>query len=160
MCPFRIGSGFDVHILTTGRKLILCGVEIPYEKGLLGHSDADVAIHALMDALLGASGLGDIGKLFPDTDEKYKGADSMLLLEEVMKKVREKDWLVGNADITIIAEKPKLASYRKEMESRVSKALGIGLEEINIKATTTEKIGFVGRGEGIAAQSTVLLYKN
>lgn len=160
MCPFRIGSGFDVHILTTGRKLILCGVEIPYEKGLLGHSDADVAIHALMDALLGASGLGDIGKLFPDTDEKYKGADSMLLLEEVMKKVREKDWLVGNADITIIAEKPKLAPYRKEMESRVSKALGIGLEEINIKATTTEKIGFVGRGEGIAAQSTVLLYKN
>lgn len=160
MCPFRIGSGFDVHILVEGRKLILCGIDIPYKKGLLGHSDADVAIHALMDALLGASGLGDIGKLFPDTDTKYKGADSMLLLKEVMKKVREKGWIVGNADVTIIAEKPKLSPYREEMENKVAEVLGIGLEEINIKATTTEKIGFTGRGEGIAAQSTVLLYKN
>ena len=160
MCPFRIGSGFDVHVLTEGRKLILCGVDIPYEKGVLGHSDADVAIHALMDALLGASGLGDIGKLFPDTDMKYKGADSMLLLEEVMKKVVEKGWLVGNADVTIIAEKPKLSPYREEMETKVAKVLGVSIEEINIKATTTEKIGFTGRGEGIAAQSTVLLYKN
>lgn len=160
MCPFRIGSGFDVHVLVEGRKLILCGIDIPYKKGLLGHSDADVAIHALMDALLGASGLGDIGKLFPDTDTKYKGADSMLLLKEVMKKVREKGWIVGNADVTIIAEKPKLSPYREEMENKVAEVLGIGLEEINIKATTTEKIGFTGRGEGIAAQSTVLLYKN
>jgi 2-C-methyl-D-erythritol 2,4-cyclodiphosphate synthase len=160
MCPFRVGNGFDVHVLVEGRKLIICGVQIPYEKGLLGHSDADVAIHALMDALLGATALGDIGKLFPDTDEKFKDANSMVLLEKVMEKVKEKGWFVGNVDITIMAEAPKLFPYREDMKNNVSKALGIGLDEVNIKATTTEKLGFIGRKEGIAAQSTVLLYKN
>lgn len=160
MCPFRVGNGFDVHVLVEGRKLIICGVQIPYEKGLLGHSDADVAIHALMDALLGATALGDIGKLFPDTDEKFKDANSMVLLEKVMEKVKEKGWFVGNVDITIMAEAPKLFPYREDMKNNVSQALGIGLDEVNIKATTTEKLGFIGRKEGIAAQSTVLLYKN
>lgn len=156
---FRIGSGFDVHKLTEDRRLILCGVEVPYEKGLLGHSDADVALHALMDALLGAAALGDIGKHFPDTDPRFKGADSVKLTEHVLALLREKGWQVNNADITIIAQKPKLADYIPAMRSKVAAVLQIAEENVNVKATTTEKLGFTGRGEGIAAEAVVSLIK-
>lgn len=156
---FRIGSGFDVHKLTEERRLILCGVEVPYEKGLLGHSDADVALHALMDALLGAAALGDIGKHFPDTDPRFKGADSVKLTEHVLALLREKGWQVNNADITIIAQKPKLADYIPAMRSKVAAVLQIAEENVNVKATTTEKLGFTGRGEGIAAEAVVSLIK-
>ena len=156
---FRIGSGFDVHKLTEDRRLILCGVEVPYEKGLLGHSDADVALHALMDALLGAAALGDIGKHFPDTDPRFKGADSVKLTEHVLALLRGKGWQVNNADITIIAQKPKLADYIPAMRSKVAAVLQIAEENVNVKATTTEKLGFTGRGEGIAAEAVVSLIK-
>ncbi len=151
----RVGSGFDVHRLAAERKLILCGVHVPYELGLAGHSDADVAVHALMDAMLGAVALGDIGQHFPDTDEKYKGADSMVLLQQVIKLLEEKGWQVGNADITIIAQKPKLAAYREQMQNNIAAVLKIDKDAINVKATTTEQLGFTGRGEGIAAQAVV-----
>ena len=159
MPQFRVGTGYDVHKLVPERKLILCGVEVPYELGLLGHSDADVALHALSDALLGAAALGDIGKHFPDTDERFKGADSAKLLEHVVHLVEEKGWQVNNVDVTIIAQKPKLASYIPAMRSRVAQVLKIDEECVNVKATTTEKLGFTGRGEGIAAEAIASLVK-
>ncbi|MBR1976352.1 MAG: 2-C-methyl-D-erythritol 2,4-cyclodiphosphate synthase [Phascolarctobacterium sp.] len=159
MPQFRVGTGYDVHKLVPERKLILCGVEVPYELGLLGHSDADVALHALSDALLGAAALGDIGKHFPDTDERFKGADSAKLLEHVVHLVEEKGWQVNNVDVTIIAQKPKLASYIPAMRSRVAQVLKIDEDCVNVKATTTEKLGFTGRGEGIAAEAIASLVK-
>ena len=152
---FRVGTGFDVHALVENRPLILAGVQIPYEKGLLGHSDADVALHALMDALLGAAGKGDIGKHFPDTDAKYEGADSRCLLRVVVEMLRQDGWQVNNADVTIIAQRPKLAPFIATMRELVANDLGIGKDAVNIKATTTEKLGFTGRGEGIAAEAVV-----
>ena len=159
MPQFRVGTGYDVHKLVPERKLILCGVEVTYELGLLGHSDADVALHALSDALLGAAALGDIGKHFPDTDERFKGADSAKLLEQVVHLVEEKGWQVNNVDVTIIAQKPKLASYIPAMRSRVAQVLKIDEDCVNVKATTTEKLGFTGRGEGIAAEAIASLVK-
>lgn len=153
----RIGQGYDVHRLTEGRKLILGGVEIPYEKGLLGHSDADVLIHAIMDALLGAAALGDIGQHFPDTDEQYKGISSIMLLERVGELLRQNGCLIENIDSTIIAQKPKLLSYRPKMEENISRALGLEKSQISVKATTEEGLGFTGAGEGIAAQAMCLL---
>ena len=159
MPQFRVGSGYDVHRLTQNRKLILCGVEVPYELGLDGHSDADVAVHALMDALLGAAALGDIGKHFPDTDERFKGADSMKLLAHVMALLKERCWRVNNADVTIIAQRPKLANYIPQMRDNLAKAMGLEADAVNVKATTTEKLGFTGRGEGIAAEAVISLIK-
>lgn len=159
MPQFRVGTGYDVHKLVPDRKLILCGVEVPYELGLLGHSDADVALHALSDALLGAAALGDIGKHFPDTDERFKGADSAKLLEQVVFLVQEKGWQVNNVDVTIIAQRPKLASYIPAMRTRVAQVLKIDEDCVNVKATTTEKLGFTGRGEGIAAEAVASLVK-
>lgn len=156
---FRVGSGFDVHRFAEQRRLVLCGIEVPYEKGLLGHSDADVALHALMDAMLGAAAMGDIGKHFPDTDERFKGADSVKLTEHVVALLQEKGWHVNNADITIIAQQPKLAKYIPAMRSKVASVLQIEEECINVKATTTEKLGFTGRGEGMAAEAVVSLIK-
>ena len=156
---FRVGCGYDVHKLVPERKLILCGVEIPYELGLLGHSDADVALHALMDALLGAAALGDIGKHFHDTDERYKGADSMKLTEHVVALLRDKGWQVNNVDVTIIAQRPKLATFIPMMRTKVAAVLGIDEDAVNVKATTTEKLGFTGRGEGIAAEAVASLIK-
>lgn len=153
----RIGTGFDVHALVEGRKLILGGIEIPYEKGLMGHSDADVLIHALMDAMIGAAALGDIGKLFPDNDDQYKGISSVKLLEEVNRVISEKGYFLGNADITVICQKPKIAEYIEPMRECLAKALGVDVDKISIKATTTEKLGFTGRGEGIAAEAVCLL---
>ena len=155
----RIGHGFDVHRLTENRKLILCGVEIPFEKGLLGHSDGDVAAHAVTDALLGAAALGDIGRHFPDTDDAYLGADSMLLLQRVAKFIWEKGFTVSNIDVTIIAQRPKLAAFLPQMAENLAKTLGISADCVNVKATTTEKLGFTGRGEGIAAEAVSLLYR-
>lgn len=149
----RVGSGFDVHRLTENRRLVLCGVEIPFEKGLLGHSDADVALHALMDAMLGAASLGDIGKHFPDTDDRYKGISSMVLLEEVKKIVAEAGYAVNNADITIMAQRPKLLPYIERMRKNIANALRVDINCISVKATTTERLGFVGREEGIAAEA-------
>lgn len=159
MPQFRVGSGYDVHRLTQNRKLILCGVEVPYELGLDGHSDADVAVHALMDALLGAAALGDIGKHFPDTDDRFKGANSMKLLEHVLALLKERCWCVNNADVTIIAQRPKLAGYIPAMRDNLAKAMGLDADAVNVKATTTEKLGFTGRGEGIAAEAVVSLIK-
>ena len=156
---FRVGTGFDVHALVENRPLILAGVQIPYEKGLLGHSDADVALHALMDALLGAAGKGDIGKHFPDTDAKYEGADSRRLLRVVVEMLRQDGWQVNNADVTIIAQRPKLAPFIAAMRELVANDLGIGKDAVNIKATTTEKLGFTGRGEGIAAEAVASIIK-
>lgn len=156
---FRVGSGFDVHRFAEQRRLVLCGIEVPYEKGLLGHSDADVALHALMDAMLGAAAMGDIGKHFPDTDERFKGADSVKLTEHVVVLLQEKGWRVNNADITIIAQQPKLAKYIPAMRSKVASVLQIEEECVNVKATTTEKLGFTGRGEGMAAEAVVSLIK-
>lgn len=159
MPQFRIGSGYDVHKLVEGRRLIICGVEVPYEKGLLGHSDADVALHALMDALLGAAAMGDIGRHFPDTDERFKGADSVKLTEHVLKLLCNEGWQVNNVDVTIIAQRPKLAAYIPAMRSRVAAVLQIDEDCVNIKATTTEHLGFTGRGEGIAAEAVASLIK-
>lgn len=153
----RTGTGFDVHHLVEGRKCILCGVEIPYEFGLLGHSDADVATHALMDALLGAAGLGDIGRLFPDNDPAYEGADSMKLLEKVVELLAEAGWTVGNADITVICQRPKIASFVEEMRLKVAEVLHVDMHAVNVKGTTTEGLGFTGRGEGIASLATVTI---
>lgn len=153
----RIGQGYDVHKLVEGRDCIICGVKIPYEKGLLGHSDADVALHALSDALLGAAALGDIGKHFPDTDERYKGADSRMLLREVLKKISDKGYAVENADVTIVAQRPKMSPYIEQMRKNIAEDLGVGVDDVNVKATTTEKLGFEGRGEGISATAVVLL---
>lgn len=159
MPQFRIGTGYDVHKLVEGRKLIICGVEVPYEKGLLGHSDADVALHALMDALLGAAAMGDIGKHFPDTDERFEGADSVKLTEHVLKLLCNDGWQVNNVDVTIIAQRPKLAGYIPAMRNRVADVLQIDESCVNIKATTTEHLGFTGRGEGIAAEAVASLIK-
>lgn len=155
----RVGSGYDVHKLVPDRKLILCGVEVPYQLGLLGHSDADVALHALMDAMLGALALGDIGHLFPDTDARFKNISSLRLLAQVVELVTAKGWLVGNVDVTIVAQAPKLAPYVEEMRSKLAQALAVALECVSVKATTTEHLGFTGRGEGIAAEAVVLLGK-
>ena len=149
----RIGSGYDVHRLVEGRKLILGGVEIPYEKGLLGHSDADVLLHALMDAMLGAAAMGDIGKCFPDNDPAYEGADSMTLLKEVAGMLADAGWKLGNADVTVICQKPKIGPHAEEMRRNIAAACGTDPGRISVKATTTEKLGFTGRGEGIAAEA-------
>ena len=156
---FRIGSGFDVHKLVEDRKCIICGVDIPYSKGLLGHSDADVALHALMDALLGAAALDDIGKHFPDTDSRFAGADSMKLTEHVVKLLEAKGWSVNNVDVTIIAQAPKMAPHIENMRKNVASVLKVYLDQVNVKATTTEKLGFTGRGEGIAAEAVASLIK-
>ena len=153
----RVGMGYDVHKLTEGRKLILGGVDIPWEKGLLGHSDADVLIHAVMDALLGAAALGDIGKHFPDTDPAYKGISSIKLLFHVAELLRKQGYAVGNIDATVIAQKPKMAPHIPQMRKNMADALGIPESKINIKATTEEGLGFTGRGEGIASQAICLL---
>ncbi len=146
-----------MHRLVEGRKCIICGVDIPHSLGLLGHSDADVALHALADALLGAAALGDIGKHFPDTDPRYKGADSRLLLREVVRLISERGYKVGNVDITIIAQAPKMSPHIEAMRANVAADLGVDLDCVSVKATTTERLGFTGRGEGIAAQATALL---
>lgn len=156
---FRIGQGFDVHQLTEGRPLIIGGITIPYEKGLLGHSDADVLLHTVADAVLGAIGEGDIGRHFPDTDPSFKDADSAKLLAHVWGIVKEKGYELVNADCTIIAQKPKMAPYIGQMRERIANLLEATPEQINVKATTTEKLGFTGRGEGIASQAVVLLKK-
>jgi len=155
----RIGHGYDVHRLTENRKLILGGVEVPYERGLLGHSDADVLAHAIMDALLGAAALGDIGQHFPDSDPAYKGADSLKLLEHVIRLLDEKGWRVGNVDATVIAQRPKLAGFIPQMRANLACRMGMDEEQVNVKATTEEKLGFTGSGEGIAAHAVALLEK-
>ncbi len=153
----RVGQGFDVHAFCEGRKLILGGVEIPHESGLAGHSDADVLVHAVCDALLGAAGLGDIGHHFPDSDPQYAGIDSMKLLARVMQSLSELGWSVNNLDATVIAQFPRLAPYIASMRESLASAMGMDVDRCNIKATTTEHLGFTGRGEGIAAQAVVLL---
>lgn len=153
----RIGHGYDVHKLVEGRDLILGGVKIDYEKGLLGHSDADVLLHAVSDALLGAAGLGDIGRHFPDTDPKYKGADSLMLLREVYRKISEKGFRVGNIDVTMIAQKPKLKDFIPQMQENIAAAMGVTPDRVNVKATTEEKLGFTGTGEGMACHAVCLL---
>lgn len=160
MTNLRIGHGYDVHRLVEGRRLILGGVEIPYERGLLGHSDADVLTHAVMDALTGAARLGDIGKLFPDTDPAYAGISSLLLLREVGRLLREKGFAVVNIDATLLAQAPKVGPYRREMERNLAAALDVADEQVNVKATTEEGLGFTGDGSGMAAHAVVLLEKN
>ena len=157
MTDLRVGNGFDVHRLVAGRKLILCGVEIPFELGLLGHSDADVALHAVADALLGALALGDIGQHFPDNDPRYEGADSGELLKQVLALPEFRAWRISNLDLTITAQKPKLAPHREAMRRRLAEVAGVETARVSVKATTTEKLGFTGRGEGIAAFCTALL---
>lgn len=155
--PIRIGSGYDVHRLVEGRRLVICGVTIEHHLGLLGHSDADVAIHALCDALLGAAALGDIGKHFPDTDPRYSGADSRVLLRDVVALLADRGFAVGNVDLTIMAQAPKLAPHIESMRRNLAADLGIPLDRVSVKATTTEHLGFEGRGEGISAQATALI---
>lgn len=157
--PFRIGNGFDVHRLVEGRRCIVCGVEIPYERGLLGHSDADVALHALTDAILGAAAMEDIGAHFPDTDPQWEGADSRQLLRGALDLIKAKGLFPVNVDITIIAQAPKMLPYIGQMRENVAEDLGLPLECVSVKATTTERLGFTGRGEGIAAQAVALLSK-
>lgn len=153
----RIGHGYDVHRLVEGRKLILGGVEIPYEKGLLGHSDADVLAHALMDALLGAAGLGDIGQHFPDHDDRYLGADSLELLRQVCAMLADRGFRIVNADVTVIAQRPKLAGFIPAMRERLAEVMGLSTGDVNVKATTEEKLGFTGEGLGIAAHAVALI---
>ena len=153
----RVGMGYDVHRLVEDRKLIIGGVEIPYEKGLLGHSDADVLLHAVMDALLGAAAMGDIGKHFPDNDERYEGADSIMLLRHVKRMLDEKQYLIANIDATIIAQKPKMASFIPDMVQTIAEALSLSENQVNIKATTEEGLGFTGSGEGISSHAICLL---
>ena len=155
----RIGNGFDVHKLVEGRDCIVCGVKIPYERGLLGHSDADVALHALCDALLGAAAMRDIGYHYPDTNPDFKGADSRKLLRDVVKKIGAKGYHAVNVDVTIIAQAPKMLPYIEQMRQNIAEDLGIDLDAVSVKATTTERLGFTGRGEGIAAQATALIEK-
>ena len=156
----KIGHGYDEHRFAENRKLILGGVEIEYEKGLLGHSDADVLVHALMDAILGALGKGDIGKHFPDTDEKYRGADSMKLLEKVCEIMRDEGYSLSNADCTVIAQAPKLAPHIQKMRENIAAVIGCDVSDVNVKATTEEKLGFTGRLEGISAHAVCLIFKN
>ncbi len=153
----RIGHGYDVHRLTENRKLILGGVDIPFEKGLLGHSDADVLAHAIADALLGAAALGDIGKLFPDTDPKFAGADSLLLLKQVVCRLEENGYRIGNVDATVLAQRPKLAPFILAMREKLANAMGVPMDCVSVKATTEEGLGFTGNGEGIAAHAVCLL---
>lgn len=155
----RIGNGFDVHKFAEGRDCIVCGVKIPYERGLLGHSDADVALHALCDALLGAAALRDIGYHYPDTDPEFSGADSRALLRDVLKKIGEKGYHPVNVDVTIIAQAPKMLPYIEQMRQNIAEDLHIDIDAVSVKATTTERLGFTGRGEGIAAQASVLIEK-
>ncbi len=155
----RIGIGYDVHKLVENRKLIIGGVTIPHEKGLDGHSDADVLVHAIMDSLLGALAMGDIGKFFPDTDMKYKGVDSMLLLKEVASFINEKGYKIGNIDSVIIAQQPKMAPFIDSMRVRIAQVLEIDVEQVGVKATTTEHLGFEGRKEGISSSSVAILFK-
>lgn len=159
MTDMRIGHGYDVHRLVIGRRLILGGVNIPHDTGLLGHSDADVLVHAVMDALLGALALGDIGHLFPDTDPKWEGADSLLLAREVAKHVRDAGWEIGNVDATILAQAPKLAPYIVRMRENIAAALGVSVDRMSVKATTEEGLGFTGEKQGIAAHAICLLYR-
>ncbi|PJG83865.1 2-C-methyl-D-erythritol 2,4-cyclodiphosphate synthase [Caviibacterium pharyngocola] len=155
----RIGHGFDVHAFGGEGPIIIGGVRIPYDKGLLAHSDGDVALHALTDALLGAAALGDIGKLFPDTDMQYKGADSQGLLREAFRQIRDKGYVIGNVDVTIIAQAPKMRPHIDAMRANIATNLQCNIEQVNVKATTTEKLGFTGRGEGIACEAVALLIK-
>ena len=157
MTKLRVGHGYDVHRLVEGRALILGGVTVPFDRGLLGHSDADVLTHAVMDALLGAAALGDIGKLFPDSDAAYAGADSIALLERVTALLREHGWQVGNVDATVVAQAPKLAPYVPEMRRRLAEAMGLDVDCVSVKATTEEKLGFTGSGEGMAAHAVALI---
>ena len=159
MAGVRIGHGYDVHRLTEGRRLILGGVEIPWERGLLGHSDADVLTHAVMDALLGAAGLGDIGRHFPDSDPAYAGADSLGLLAHVVELLEEKGFSVGNVDATILAQRPKLAPHIPRMRDNLARVMGVGAEQVNVKATTEEGLSFTGSGEGMAAHAVCLLHE-
>lgn len=156
----RIGHGFDVHRLVEGRRCIICGVDIPHTVGLLGHSDADVALHALSDALLGAAALGDIGKHFPDTDERWRGADSRMLLRGVVALLAERGYGIGNVDVTIMAQAPKMAPHIQQMRQNIAADLNIEVDCVSVKATTTERLGFTGRGEGIAAEAVALIVKN
>jgi 2-C-methyl-D-erythritol 2,4-cyclodiphosphate synthase len=155
----RIGQGYDVHRLTEGRALVLGGVTVPWEKGLLGHSDADVLLHALMDALLGAAALGDIGRLFPDSDARYEGADSRVLLREVGKVLAQNGYTVGNVDATLIAQRPKVAPYIPQMRANIAADLGLPLDAVSVKATTEEGLGFTGDGSGMSAQAVALVFK-
>ncbi len=155
----RIGQGYDVHRLTEGRPLVLGGVTVPWEKGLLGHSDADVLLHALMDALLGAAALGDIGGLFPDTDERYRGADSRALLRQVRALLAQNGFAIGNVDMTLVAQKPKIAPYLPQMRQNIAQDLQIPLETVSVKATTEERLGFTGDGSGMSAQAVALLFR-
>ena len=157
MTKLRVGHGYDVHRLVEGRALILGGVTVPFDRGLLGHSDADVLTHAVMDALLGAAALGDIGKLFPDSDEVYAGADSIALLRRVTALLREHGWQVGNVDATVVAQVPKLAPYIPEMRRRLAEAMGLDVDCVSVKATTEERLGFTGSGEGMAAHAVALI---
>ena len=157
MTKLRVGHGYDVHRLVEGRALILGGVTVPFDRGLLGHSDADVLTHAVMDALLGAAALGDIGKLFPDSDAAYAGADSIALLERVTALLREHGWQVGNVDATVVAQAPKLAPYIREMRRRLAEAMGLDVDCVSVKATTEERLGFTGSGEGMAAHAVALI---
>lgn len=157
---FRIGNGFDVHRLVEGRRCIICGVDIPHSRGLLGHSDADVALHALTDALLGAAALGDIGMHFPDTDERWRGADSRMLLRAVVALLADRGFAPANVDVTIIAQEPKMRPYVDAMRANVGADLQLPLDCVSVKATTTERLGFTGRGEGIAAQATALIVRH
>ena len=157
MTKLRVGHGYDVHRLVEGRALILGGVTVPFDRGLLGHSDADVLTHAVMDALLGAAALGDIGKLFPDSDAAYAGADSIALLKRVTALLREHGWQVGNVDATVVAQTPKLAPYIPEMRRRLAEAMGLDVDCVSVKATTEERLGFTGRGEGMAAHAVALI---
>ena len=159
MNDLRIGHGFDVHALVEGRKLVVGGVDIPYERGLAGHSDADVLLHAICDALLGAAGLGDIGRHFPDTSAEFKGIDSRILLRRVAEQLKERAWQVGNVDATIIAQAPKMAPHIARMTAHIADDLGVAIDRVNVKATTTEKLGFTGRGEGIAAEAVCLIVR-
>ena len=160
MTKLRVGHGYDVHRLVEGRALILGGVTVPFDRGLLGHSDADVLTHAVMDALLGAAALGDIGKLFPDSDEAYAGADSIALLERVTALLREHGWQVGNVDATVVAQAPKLAPYIPEMRRRLAEAMGLDVDCVSVKATTEERLGFTGSGEGMAAHAVALIERS
>lgn len=157
--PFRIGQGYDCHALVSGRKLIIGGVDIPHKTGLLGHSDADVLLHAIIDALFGAAGLGDIGRHFPDTDAKFKGADSRVLLREAVKRLAAAGYGIGNLDATIIAQAPKMAPHIPQMIENIANDLDVAIEQINIKAKTNEKLGYLGREEGIAAEAVALVYR-
>ncbi|OZA27733.1 MAG: 2-C-methyl-D-erythritol 2,4-cyclodiphosphate synthase [Hydrogenophilales bacterium 17-64-11] len=157
MNEIRVGHGFDVHAFAANRKLIVGGVDIPYELGLAGHSDADVLLHAISDALLGAAGLGDIGRHFPDTDAAFAGIDSRILLRRVAEQLRERGWRAGNVDATVIAQAPKMAPHIARMTAHIADDLGIAIDRVNVKATTTEKLGFIGRGEGIAAEAVCLI---